>query len=127
MDQAHPHLSKAIESTLSRNGPTLQIATRAGSNLKFFGMATCAAAITLNKASQTMEATVGGGLTINAAQNATNGTIKVFGGMLSTVNDVTLCQPGGLTGFGTDVERGEVMARARNCAGRQATRVASAG
>ena len=73
----------------------------AGSTLKIDGTATSAAAITLNNANQTLEIGATGSLTINAAQTATNGTIKIDGGTLTDAAGITLTSPATLTGSGT--------------------------
>jgi hypothetical protein len=83
------------------SGVVLAVDTTANSDLKIENTATAAAAITLNNANQTVEIATGGSLTINAAQSASNGTIKLSGGTLTDASGITLTSPASLTGFGT--------------------------
>ena len=83
------------------SGLVLAIATGSPSTLKIDGTATSAAAITLNNANQTLEIGASASLTINAAQTATNGTIKIDGGTLTDASGITLTSPAALTGLGT--------------------------
>ena len=84
------------------SGLVLAIATGSPSTLKIDGTATSAAAITLNNANQTLEIGASASLTINAAQTATNGTIKIDGGTLTDASGITLTSPAALTGIGYD-------------------------
>ena len=83
------------------SGLVLAIAPGSPSILKIDGTATSAAAITLNNANQTLEIGAAASLTINAAQTATNGTIKIDGGTLTDFAGITLTSPAALTGSGT--------------------------
>jgi hypothetical protein len=88
-----------LKTTVS-SGPSLQIDTTAGSDLKIDGTATAAGAIAINNANQTLEIGSGGALTINAAETITNGRIQLGGGALKDVSGISVGSGAHLTGFG---------------------------
>jgi hypothetical protein len=88
-----------LKGTVS-SGPILAIATAAGSDLLIDGTATAAAAISINNVNQTLEIGSAGSLTISAAENITNGTIKLDGGTLTDASAVTIGNGATLTGKG---------------------------
>jgi hypothetical protein len=65
------------------------------------GTAISAAAISINDPHQTLEIGSGGNLTINAAENITNGTIKLSGGTLNDASGITIGSGATLSGQGT--------------------------
>ena len=84
-------------------GQSFAITSAAASDLEFSSTAT-AAAIAITVANQTLEIGSAGNLTIGAAQNVTQGTIKIDGGTLTDTSGITLgtlATNGAITGSGT--------------------------
>ena len=76
--------------------------TKASSVLKFDGTATSNGAISISNANQSLEIGPSGNLTIVAAENITDGTIKLDGGSLTDTSGIALSNAAAkLTGFGT--------------------------
>ena len=85
------------------NGPTLTIATAAGSDLKIDGTASVSPAIAITSANQTLEVGAAGALTIGAGQSVISGVIKLDGGTLTDANGISFgsgATNGTLSGFG---------------------------
>jgi hypothetical protein len=72
------------------------------SDLRFDNAATSNTAIAISNANQTLEVGPSGNLTIGAAENITDGSIKLDGGSLTDTSGITLGNAAAkLTGFGT--------------------------
>ena len=85
------------------NGPTLTIATAAGSDLKIDGTASVSPAIAITSANQTLEVGAAGALTIGAGESVISGVIKLDGGTLTDANGISFgsgATSGTLSGFG---------------------------
>jgi hypothetical protein len=89
-----------LRDTISK-APVLQIDTTPGSTLQIVGTTTSPGAIALNNANQKLIVGSLGNLTINAAENASNGNIKLGGGTLADSAGITLTGPAVLWGGGT--------------------------
>jgi Hint domain len=85
------------------NGPTLTIATAAGSDLKIDGTVAVSPAIAITSANQTLEVGAAGALTIGAGESVISGVIKLDGGTLTDASGISFgsgATNGTLNGFG---------------------------